>query len=360
MVKHLWREVVMNLKILGQVFLGNRISDYIIALLILALSILFVKVAVRVFIKRLKNLAERTATKFDDFLIKILEKIGLPALYISCFYLSAKTLKLPAGAGVLINALQMIVITFFAARIVVILVGWGIHTYLVKKQQDPTLVRSLDGMLWAAKILIWALAGVILLDNLGYKVSTLIAGLGIGGIAVAIAAQALLKDFFSYFSIVFDHPFKIGDFIIIGDFMGTVEYIGIKTTRIRSLGGEQVVFSNTDLTDSRVRNYRLMEKRRVLFRIGVTYQTSLSQLKEIPKIVEKVIKDTENTAFDRAHFFSYGDFSLIFEVVYFVLSPDYNKYMDIQQEINFAIREEFEKRGIEFAYPTQTIFVAKQ
>lgn len=350
----------MNLKILEQVFFGNRISDYIISLLTLVLSILFVKVVIRFMIKRLKKFAERTTTKFDDFLIKILEKIGLPALYISCFYVSAKTLKLPSGAGTLINALEMIIITFFAARIVVMLAGWGINTYLVKKQQDPTVVRSLDGMLWAVKILIWVLAIVILLDNLGYKVSTLIAGLGIGGIAVAIAAQALLKDFFSYFSIVFDHPFKIGDFIIIGDFMGTVEYIGIKTTRIRSLGGEQVIFSNTDLTDSRVRNYKLMEKRRVLFRLGVTYQTSLGQLKEMPKIIEQIIKNTKDAAFDRAHFFSYGDFSLIFEVVYFVLSPDYNKYMDIQQEINFAIKEEFEKRGIEFAYPTQTLFVTKQ
>ena len=349
----------MNLKILEQVFFGNRILDYIIALLTLALSLLFVKVVIRFFIRRLKKLAERTTATFDDFLIKILEKIGLPALYISCFYVSAKTLKLPSGAGTLINALEMIIITFFAARIVVMLAGWGINIYLAKKQQDPTVVRSLDGMLWTVKILIWVLAVVILLDNLGYKVSTIIAGLGIGGIAVAIAAQALLKDFFSYFSIVFDHPFKIGDFIIIGDFMGTVEYIGIKTTRIRSLSGEQVVFSNTDLTDSRVRNYRLMEKRRVLFRIGVTYQASLHQLKEIPKIIEQIIKSTKDAAFDRAHFFSYGDFSLIFEAVYFVLSPDYNKYMDIQQEINFAIREEFEKQGIEFAYPTQTLYLQK-
>jgi small-conductance mechanosensitive channel len=349
----------MDIKILEQVFFNNRISDYIIALLTMLSSLLFVKVVIRFFIKRLKKMAERTTATFDDFLIKILEKVGLPALYISCFYVSAKILRLPAGADALINALEMIIITFFVARIVVMLAGWGINTYLAKKKQDPTVVRSFEGLLWAVKSLIWVLAVIILLDNLGYKVSTLIAGLGIGGIAVAIAAQALLKDFFSYFSIVFDRPFKIGDFIVIGDFMGTVEYIGIKTTRIRSLGGEQVIFSNTDLTDSRVRNYRLMEKRRVLFRIGVTYQTSLSQLKEIPEIIEDIIKDTKDAAFDRAHFFSYGDFSLIFEIVYFVLNSDYNKYMDIQQEINFAIKEEFERKGIEFAYPTQTLYVNK-
>jgi len=349
----------MNIEILEQVYLENRILDYVIAFLTLIFGLLFVKSIIRLIIKRLKRLAERTDTKFDDFIIKILEKIGLPALYISCFYVSAKILKIPSGADALINVLAVVVLTFFSARIVVMLADWSINSYLVRKQHDPTVVRSLDGMLWVVKLLIWVLAIIILLDNLGYKVSTLIAGLGIGGIAVAIAAQALLKDFFSYFSIVFDHPFKIGDFIIIGDFMGTVEYIGIKTTRIRSLGGELVIFSNTDLTDSRVRNYRLMEKRRVLFRIGVTYQIPLNKLKETPKIIEQVIKSVKDAAFDRAHFFNYGDFSLIFEVVYFVLSPDYNKYMDIQQEINFKIKEEFEKLGIEFAYPTQTLFVNK-
>jgi small-conductance mechanosensitive channel len=345
---------------LDQVFFGNRILDYIIALLTFLLSLLLIKAVIFAFIKRLKKSKEKSVSALKDFLVDILERIVLPALYLTCFYASAKILKLPSGLDTLINTLEMVIITFFAARIVVMLAGWGVNIYLAKKQKDPTLVRSLDGLLWTVKFLIWALAVIILLDNLGYKVSTLIAGLGIGGIAVAIAAQALLKDFFSYFSIVFDRPFKIGDFIIIGDFMGTVEYIGIKTTRIRSLGGEQVVFSNTDLTDSRVRNYRLMEKRRVLFRIGVTYQTPLCRLKEIAKIIETIVKKVPDTAFDRAHFFSYGDFSLIFEIVYFVLNSDYNKYMDIQQEINFAIKEEFEKRGIEFAYPTQKLYLSKE
>lgn len=349
----------MNLKFLEHVFLGNRILDYIIAFLTLSLGLLFVKVVACGFIKRLKKVAARTTRMFDDLIVKILEKIVLPGLYISCVYLGLKTLKMPAGIDKVINALQLAVITFFATRIIITFLGYSLNMYLAKKQEDTALVRSLEGMMRVVKFLVWALAAIIFLDNIGFKVSTIIAGLGIGGIAVAIAAQALLKDFFSYFSIVFDRPFKLGDFIIIGDFMGTVEHIGIKTTRLRSLGGEQLIFSNTDLTDSRVRNYKLMEKRRVLFRIGVTYQTPLSKLKEIPKIIENIVKNTKDTAFDRAHFFSYGDFSLIFEVVYFVLGPDYNKYMDIQQEINFAIKEEFEKRGIEFAYPTQTLYLQK-
>ena len=209
------------------------------------------------------------------------------------------------------------------------------------------------------KILVWGGVVIFILDNFGFKISAVIAGLGIGGVAVALAAQAILKDLFSYFSIIFDHPFKIGDFIIIEDYMGTIEHVGIKTTRIRSLGGEMLVFSNSDLTDSRVRNYKLMEKRRVVFKLGVVYETPTERLKEMPKIIENSIKNVKDAILDRAHFFSYGDFSLIFEIVYYVVGADYNKYMDIQQEINFAIKEEFERKGIEFAFPTQTLYVNK-
>jgi len=209
------------------------------------------------------------------------------------------------------------------------------------------------------RVVFWTVAILVILDNFGVKISTLIAGLGIGGVAIALATQAILKDLFSYFIIFFDRPFEIGDFIIVGDFMGVVEHIGIKTTRLSSLGGEQIVFSNTDLTDSRVRNYKRMAKRRVVFKLGVIYQTTSQQLKEIPKIIESIIKSIDDAVFDRTHFLSYGDFSLDFEIVYYVIGNDYNKYMNIQQEINFRIKEEFEKREIEFAYPTQTLFLTK-
>jgi small-conductance mechanosensitive channel len=209
-------------------------------------------------------------------------------------------------------------------------------------------------------VLIWGMAIIFLLDNLGFKISTVVAGLGIGGVAVALASQAVLKDLFSYFTILLDHPFEVGDFLILDQYMGVVEYIGIKTTRLRSLGGEQIIISNADLTDSRVRNYKRMDRRRVLFQVGVTYQTGMDELKEIPQIAKSVIEGIEETSFDRAHFASYGDFSLIFEIVYYVLDRDYNKYMDIQQEINLKLNEEFGKRGIEFAYPTQTLFLQKE
>ncbi|PIX14798.1 MAG: mechanosensitive ion channel protein MscS, partial [Elusimicrobia bacterium CG_4_8_14_3_um_filter_50_9] len=198
------------------------------------------------------------------------------------------------------------------------------------------------------------------LDNIGIKISAVIAGLGIGGIAIALAAQAVLGDLFSYFSIFFDRPFEVGDFIIIGEFMGTVEYIGMKTTRIRSLGGEQMIFSNSDLTNSRVKNYKRMTQRRVVFKLGVTYQTSVEKLKIIPDIVKKAVEDAGNTVFDRSHFLSFGDFSLNFESVYYVKSGDYNQYMDAQQKINLALKKEFEERMIDFAYPTQLVYISKE
>ncbi len=349
----------MDLTWLDGTLWGNRISDYLVAAAALALGVLAVKI-ISFFIKRFKRLTEATANTFDDLLAMVLERIVLPVLYISCFYLAVKALKVPSEADTVINAVQMAVIAFFSARAVILFLGYALNLYLSKRHEDPSLLKSLGAMLNAVKFLVWALALIIFLDNIGFKVSAMLAGLGIGGIAVAIAAQTLLKDFFSYFSILFDRPFKLGDFIIIGDFMGTVEHIGINTTRLRSLSGELLIFSNADLTDSRVRNYQVMEKRRVVFRFGVTYQTPLERLREIPDLVAGIIKGTEGTSFDRAHFFNYGDSALVFEVVYFVLSSDYNRYMDIQQAINFSLKEAFEQRGIEFAYPTQTLIVRRE
>ena len=156
-----------------------------------------------------------------------------------------------------------------------------------------------------------------------------------------------------------DKPFKVGDFVIVGDLLGTIEHVGFKTTRIRSLHGELLIFSNSDLTSSRIRNYKQMKTRRIAFEIGVTYQTTTAQVKEIPTIIAQITKEHELAKLDRAHFKAYGDFALIFEIVYFVLTPDYNKYMDVQQYINVRLKEEFEKRGISFAYPTQQLYVTK-
>jgi small-conductance mechanosensitive channel len=346
-------------ELVTQSFLGNRLLDYAISILLFLIAFGAIKIFQCVALKRLKAWAEKTVTTLDDFLVKVIQSIVLPLAYFGVFYLAVTTLNLNPLLKKIIDITGMAILTLFTARLATALVGYGFNLYWAKRGKDIAVERSLNGILRILKVVIWALAVVFLLDNLGFKISAVIAGLGIGGVAVALAAQAILGDLFSYFAILFDRPFEIGDFIILGEYLGTIEHIGIKTTRIRSLSGEQLVFSNTDLTTSRLRNYKRMGKRRVVFKLGVTYQTELKQLKVIPGIIEKIIKGVKNTTFDRAHFFSYGDFSLIFEVVYYVMSRDYNKYMDIQQEINFAIKKEFEARDIEFAYPTQTLHLSK-
>ena len=198
---------------------------------------------------------------------------------------------------------------------------------------------------------------LIALDNLGVNVSALIAGLGVGGIAVALAVQNILGDLFASFSIVLDKPFVIGDFIIVDNFMGTIEHIGLKTTRVRSLSGEQLIFSNSDLLKTRIRNFKRMYERRVVFSIGVVYQTSHEKLTKIPPIIKKIIENQEQTRFDRAHFKEYGSYALNFEIVYWIENPDYNIYMDIQQTINLEIFQQFKREDIEFAYPSQSIFI---
>ena len=351
--------IIMYKEILNYVFWGNKVLDYLMVLAAILSGILIINIILRYLVKRLKKFAGGTASTIDDFFVNVIGRVGIPFLYLLIVYLCVKGLVFPPAFEKVLNYLVLVVVLIFSARFVIMLIGYGIKTFLAKRAGDEALGRSLNGILIITKILVWAGVIVFFLDNLGFEISAVIAGLGIGGVAVALAAQTILKDLFSYFSIIFDQPFKVGDFIIIDEYLGTIEYIGIKTTRIRSLGGEMLVFSNSDLTDSRLRNYKLMEKRRVVFKLGVVYQTPLKQLKEIPKIIENVINNVKDTVFDRAHFFSYGDFSLIFEIVYYVIGPDYNKYMNIQQEINFCIKEEFEKRGIEFAYPTQTLYVDK-
>ena len=207
---------------------------------------------------------------------------------------------------------------------------------------------------------VWCIGVLVALDNLGIDVTALITGLGIGGVAIALATQNILGDLFASLSIMLDKPFVVGDFIRSGDHLGTVERIGLKTTRLRSLTGEQLIFSNNDLLQSRLRNYKRMAERRVLFRIGVTYQTPAGQLEAIPMMVRGIIESVGTVRVDRAHFAAFGDSSYDFEFVYYVLSPDYNVYMDVQQAINLTIVRAFERERIEFAYPTRTLFLQRE
>ncbi|MDD5526540.1 MAG: mechanosensitive ion channel family protein [Candidatus Omnitrophica bacterium] len=352
----------MNLQIqefLSREFLGNSVSRYLATAAIFAAGILVLRLVIQRVVQRVKKLAEQTSTTIDDFLAEVLESVALPLLYCFLAYGALKSLALPVPADKALNYAGLAAGVYFLVKFLIALTAYGFTVYLRTRGSDSTLKKSLQGILTVVKFVIWGGAVIFLLDNMGFKVSAVLAGLGIGGVAVALAAQAVLKDLFSYFCILFDRPFVVGDFIIVGDYLGTIEHIGIKTTRIRSLSGEMLIFSNSDLTDSRVRNYKLMERRRVLFQLKVVYQTPLERVKEIPIMLAKIIKGVEGTVFDRAHFLSFGDFSLDFEVVYYVIGGDYNKYMDIQQQINFAVMREFAEKKIEFAYPSQTVFLQK-
>lgn len=346
-------------EILQQTFYNNRVLDYIIFLSVFIVGLIVIQIFKVIIVRRLDVWAKKTEHTLDDLLIHLIEKKVLPLLYLGAFYLGVQSLTLTPTAAKVLNISVLVILAVFTTRFFLALINYAVQNYWLKKEENASKKQVIRIILIAIKVLLWAIVIVLFLDNIGVKISALVAGLGIGGIAVGFALQAILKDLFNYFVIFFDRPFEIGDFIIVGDYMGAVEHVGIKTTRVTSLGGEQLVFSNTALTDSRIRNYKKMAKRRVVFKLGVTYQTSHEKLKEIPGIITNIIKGVNDTTFDRAHFSSYGDFALIFEVVYYVMSNDYNKYMDIQQEINLKINEEFAKRTIEFAYPTQTLYVSK-
>lgn len=344
-------------EIIYHTFWRNSILNYLICLTTFIIGIIAVRILKKLSLKVVNAWTEKTATPSDDFLVKTIEYKLKPLLYWLAFYLSIRSLDFNPTLEKGFSTIGLIFFTILGGRLLLEIIIYILENYWKSQDRYLTNQHALYAIVTVVRIVFWGLAFIILLDNLGIKISALLAGLGIGGIAIAFAAQAILVDMFSYVTIFFDRPFEIGDLIIIDNYVGTVEHIGIKTTRLRSLSGEQLIFSNTDLTNSRVRNYKRMENRRVVFQLGLTYETKLENLKEVPLVIEEIIKRVEDTVFDRAHFFSYGDFSLNFEIVYYINGNDYNKYMNIQQEINFAIKEEFAKRGIQFAYPTQTLFL---
>lgn len=345
--------------ILERTWFGNSVQDYLVSFGIIIVSIILIRFLGGILIRRLASLAEKTETKLDNLVVNTLERFGLAALYFLAVYWGIGYLTLSVGAQRVLEVAAASVIAFFIIRLVSTTVQYLLEGYVRRQENGEEKVKQLAGVILIINFVIWGFGLLFLFDNLGYDITAIIAGLGVGGIAIALAAQNILGDLFNYFVIFFDRPFEVGDFIIVDTKMGVVEYIGLKTTRLKSLTGEQLVFANSDLTNSRIHNYKRMQRRRIVFKLGVIYQTTAKQLKEIPELLRAAVeKEGELVTFDRAHFAAYGDFSLNFEVVYFVENSDYNTYMDVQQRINFTIFEVFEREGIEFAYPTQTLFLA--
>ncbi|MDE2162377.1 MAG: mechanosensitive ion channel family protein [Alphaproteobacteria bacterium] len=236
---------------------------------------------------------------------------------------------------------------------------YSIEGFVGRQPLDDSarLATAMGAITFIARVVVWSLVGLLVLSALNINITALVTGLGIGGVAVALAAQNILGDLFASLSIVLDQPFAVGHFIVVGDMSGTVEHVGIKSTRIRSLSGEQIVQSNANLLSARIHNYKHLYERRVLFAIGVTYDTPPEKLEAIPAMIHDAIKANDRTRFDRAHFKDFGDSSLNFETVYYVLSSDYGTYMDIQQRINLELVKRFAAEKIEFAFPTRTLYV---
>ena len=341
-------------------FYDNTAAEWLIALGVGIAVLIGLRVVLGAIVRRLASFVGATETRLDDIALNIVKHTKLLFLLIVGLYAGSVFLVLPEAMR---GSLESIIVIAFLIQIglwVSYLVSEWVTTQTALTDETSGRRATTIGVIATpVRIAVWSLVLLISLDNLGIDITALIAGLGVGGIAIALATQNILGDLFSSLSIVLDRPFEIGDFVIVGGDMGTVERIGLKTTRVRALSGEIIVFSNSDLLQSRIQNYKQMQQRRVVFELGVTYQTPADQVEAIPGMVREIIEAQEHTRYDRGHFQSFGPSSLDFQFVFTMLVPDFAAKADAQHAINLAILRRFEAEGIEFAYPTQTLFVER-
>jgi small-conductance mechanosensitive channel len=348
--------------LLQQLGLSQILSEIIAFVLIFTLAIFIAWIGHSLFKRYLCRWATRTETNLDDEILRnVRAPIFLLAILFGLYYGLSGIASLQAYSEDFATAFtvgEILVVTFTITRIINVLVSWYAEQSAKRgKQVSNHILFILKKVL---QVVIYVFALVIILGVFGQDLSGVIVGFGVGGIAIALAIQNILSDALTAFSIYFDHPFEIGDFIVVGDHAGTVTKIGIISTRIQLLQGEELIISNKNLISTSVRNFKKLQRRRIVFTVKVTSETSVEKLKKIPHIIAKIIKKTELTELDRVHFKDFGDFSLDFEVVYYITTGDYNRYMDVQQQINYEILEEFEREKIEMAYPTQKIFYVNE
>jgi small-conductance mechanosensitive channel len=338
---------------------GNSVMAWLIAIGVGAAT-LVVLLGARRFASRSDQRFQATEhTELLEIPAHVLGRTTLLFLVILSLYAGLQTLIVGPTTKRIVDSVMTIAF-FWQAGVWAVA---GATAWLERKRRatlkvDRAAVGSLGIIGFIMNVAIWALVVLLTLDNLGVDITALVAGLGIGGIAVALAVQNVLGDLFASLSITLDRPFVVGDFLIVGDFMGSVENIGIKSTRLRSLSGEQIIMANADVLGSRVRNYGRMVERRVVFATSVTYETPVEMLERLPVLIREIIDSQPQTRFDRSHFARHAAASLDFETVYYVLSADFNQYMDIQQAVNLRLHRELAKLGVEFAYPTQRLFVS--
>ena len=340
--------------------LGQLESEIAASVIMFAIAVIAGWMVYLIFRKYLSRWAKNTKTQIDD---EILRNIKAP-IFILAFLIGVYCGLQPLSfldpyseiISVVFTVAQILTVTFLIVRIVNVLTSWFAERAKREKRVSEHMLFILRQVIRAIVYLFAFLAILVAFD---VNLSGVAVGLGVGGIAIALALQNVLSDFFSAFSIFFDRPFEVGDFIVVGDYSGTVKRIGIKSTRLQLLQGEEMIISNRQLTTTSIRNFKKLKKRRVVFKLSVAANTPLDKLKKIPRMIAEIIRNIKLVEFDRVHFVDFGDFSLNFEVVYHIKTSNFAKYMDIRQEINFAIMEAFEKEGIVMPFPTQTIFLQK-
>lgn len=338
------------------IILGNSVIDYIGALAVVVIFLAVFQAVQKGLILHLRRLATKTETDLDDTFVEVLRSLSPPFYVFVAAYLSLQTLTLAGWVAATINAVFIIWVTYQVIKAIQIVLNYSVARRL-GADDDPGTKTALTAIGRLATGALWAIGLLLILSNLGVDITSLVAGLGIGGIAIAFALQNILSDLFSSFAIYFDKPFLIGDFIVVGSNSGTVEKIGIKTTRLRALTGEELVISNKELTSARIQNFKRLVERRHVVSIGVLYETPQDTLEAIPAMIEKVVNAQGKARFDRAHLKDFGPSSIDYEIVYYIESSDYATFMDTRQAINLGIIAIFAQEGVGFAYPTQTVYL---
>lgn len=340
---------------------NNSIQNYLTASGVFIAVFLALKLVRYIVVASLKKVFAKVRVEMGDLLIKIVGRLGWPLFLVISIFTAVKFIHISSKTETVLSYVLTSIVVVYVILSMHFVVDYVIHRLTGTKEEEEEFERPTVSLLSIlAKIALWVMGFVFILSNMGFNVTTLIAGFGIGGLVIAFGLQKIMQDLFASFSIYIDKAFVPGDFIIIGGDLGVVKKVGIKSTRIQHLGGQELVVSNRELTDTRIHNYKKMERRRIAFSFGVVYQTPLENLEKIPDMIKEIIADIETAVVDRVHFKEYGSFSLNFEVVYYVTTPDYAVYMDTQQKINLAMKKKFREQEIEFAYPTQKLFVERE
>lgn len=335
---------------------GNPLSAWLLALLVFTAAFVLVLALRRVVKERVIPRVEATQTGVDDMLVELVGRTRFFFAALLGMVVASRVLQFSDRVQHLLNiAFVLLLLVQVAIWGNALLDAWLGRFSRRRLTGDAATVTTVRAVVLVLKLVLLVILFLVALQTVGINVTALVAGLGIGGIAVALAVQSVLSDLIASFSIVLDKPFVVGDSIAVDKVSGTVEEVGLRSTRIRSLGGEQVIMSNTDLARSRIYNYKRMAERRVAFTIGVEYGTPSAKLREIPAMIGKLITETPNTRFDRSHFSQMGEQSLLIESVYYVLSPEYSLYMDIQQHLNTEIIRRLEDMEVRIAIPGRTV-----